>query len=440
MAQTFNLPAVSDTMVEGEIIEWFVTVGETVSIDQTICSIETDKSVVDMTSPFAGTVLALGADPGDVLEVGQPLIVIGDEGEQVTAPTMPGVRRPAAVLAAIPAPTAEGSPSDADGNVRSPLVRRRADELGVDLATVVGSGHGGQITRADVEASVTSPQATLTASVGTPIRSGPTKAMPKVRRAAREANIDLAGVPGTGPNGVVTIPDLTAPTAQGRERRERLSALRRSIGAHLTESAATIPQFTSMVDVDATALSTTRATLRDRLDIPVPIDAVIMYSLIPVLRDHPRMNAQLEGDEIVYFEHFDIGVAVDTPDGLIVPVVTGAENRSVADIATEIVRLAEAARNRSIQPHEVSGATCTLNNVGAVGLEAGTPILPVGTTAIIAPGRIRSAVQIKNKKPVEFLMMTVSATFDHRVVDGGDAGRFLTQLREHLEVPVLELL
>ena len=133
-------------------------------------------------------------------------------------------------------------------------------------------------------------------------------------------------------------------------------------------------------------------------------------------------------------------MAVDTRDGLIVPVVSGADNRSVADISTEIVRLAAAARDRTIQPHELSGATCTLNNVGAVGIEAGTPILPMGTSAIIAIGATRSSVQLRNGNPVEVPTLTISTTFDHRIIDGGDAGRFLTQLREHLEVPALGLL
>ena len=269
--------------------------------------------------------------------------------------------------------------------------------------------------------------------------------MPKVRRAARDAGIDLREVPGSGPDGAVLLTDLPSAGAGTNGavtggRRERLSALRRSIGAHLTESATTIPQFTSMVDVDVTALLATRTALRERSEAPVPLDAVIMSLLLPVLHDHPRMNARLVGDELEYFDHYDIGIAVDTPEGLIVPVVTRAETRSVTELSAEIVRLAEAARARSIRPAELTGATCTLNNVGAVGLAAGTPILPVGTTAIIAPGRSRPVVAMRNGNPVEVSTMTISATFDHRVVDGGDAGRFLNQLREHLEVPALGLL
>ena len=438
-------------MVEAEIIEWFVAVGDQVQLDQTICSIETDKSVVDMTTPFAGIVVELGAARGGVVEVGQPLIVVGS-ADEVRAGSSP-LEAPAATPPPADLPAAEvdaAGPQDASpqvaGDVRSPLLRKLATDLGIDTATIVGSGHGGQITRADIENAASS-NAVSGAAAAPPLpdpRSGSIKAMPKVRLTARQAGIDLGEVPGSGPDGIITLADLhrwPSATARG-ERRERISSLRRAIGAHLTESTTTIPQFTSMVDVDVTGVLATRAALRARHDAPVSIDAVIMALLIPVLRDHPRINARFDDDasEIVYFDRYDIGVAVDTPDGLIVPVVTGANHRPVEDLAAEIVRLAEVARSRTIQPSELSGATCTLNNVGAVGLQAGTPILPVGTTAIIAPGQARPQIRLHNGNPVEVMTMTISATFDHRVVDGGDAGRFLTQLRDHLEVPALGLL
>lgn len=419
MAETFNLPAVGDTMVEGEIIEWFVSVGEAVELDQPICSVETDKSVVEMTTPHRGTVLALGGKPGDVIEVGSPLIVVGEPGEHV--------------------PESAGSES---GNApTSPLVRKLAADLGVDVATVSGSGLGGRITRADVEAAATGLS-------GVPAEPAPADdrasdsavmAMPKVRREARARGIDLSLVEGNGPGGSITLDDLDVPAARG-ERRQRLSATRRSIARHLTESAQTIPQFTSMVEVDATAVLATRAALRDRLDTAVPIDAVFVALLIPVLRDHPMMNARLDGEEIVYHDHYDIGIAVDTPDGLMLPVVGAADRRPIEDLASEVVRLATSARDRTIRPDELSGATCTVNNVGALGVVAGTPILPLGTSTIVAFGAARPVVQLRNGNPVEVPTITVCATFDHRLVDGGDSGRFLAQLKQHLEVPALGLL
>ena len=430
MAETFRLPRIGDAMSEGEIVEWFVAVGDAVELDQTICSIETDKSVVELTTPFRGTVLRLGGSPGDVVEVGAPLIVVGAADETTVEFAPPEIGT---------APAAPGAASVAATPVSSPLVRRLADQHAVDLTAVSGSGLGGRVTRADVEAAAR------------PTTSGTVRAMPKVRKLARERAIDLGAVVGTGPAGSITVADVEAivgampaqTTAAGTERagrRERLSAMRRSIAHHLTESVRTIPQFTSTIDVDATSLVATRTALRERTDDPMPLDALLMAFLIPVLRDHPRMNAHLDGDEIVFADRYDIGVAVDTPDGLIVPVVIGADQRPIDGLASEIDRLATAARERRIQPSDLAGATCTLNNVGAVGIETGTPILPLGTSTIVAVGRSRPVVQLRNGNPVEVPMMTVCATFDHRLIDGGDAGRFLTQFKRHLEVPALGLL
>ena len=440
MAQTFNLPAVGDTMVEGEIVEWFVAVGDEVALDQTICSIETDKSVVEMTTPFAGNVLQLGGDVGATIEVGSPLIVVGEPGEVVPEQpaATPSTSSPEPVLDLQPVPDAGAAGSV----VLSPVVRRLAEELSVDLSALAGTGHGGRITRSDVEAAATG-STTVAVAVGAAdaVADGSVLAMPKVRRAAREADIDLRSVAGTGPRGSITLADLDQRSAAGAgERRERLSAMRRSIAKHLTESVQTIPQFTSMVDVDASGLLATRSALKERLDGPVPIDALLTALLIPVLRENPVANARLDGDEVVFFDRYDIGVAVDTPDGLMVPVLTEAGSRSVGEIAAEIVRLATAARERTIAPSELAGATCTVNNVGAVGIEKGTPILPMGTSTIIGFGAVRPVVQLRDGIPVSVPTMTLSATFDHRIIDGGGAGRFLTQLKQHLEGPALGLL
>lgn len=431
MAETFLLPAVGDTMVEGEIVEWFVAVGDIVELDQAICSLETDKSVVEMTTPYAGTVLQLGGDVGEVVDVGAPLLVVGEPGELVDADPLP--HRGAATEDAPEHPSPAWS--DAGGKVASPVLRKLAGERGVDLRSLAGTGPGGRVTREDV----------LGAARPTPGVSGRVLAMPRVRREARERAVDLRGISGSGPNGAITLADLdvgAAPATPGSSdgRRERLSATRRAIAAHLTESARQIPQFTSMIDVDVGGLLATRSALADRHRDPVPLDAVLLALMIPVLRDHPVANAMLDGDEIVYHGRFDIGVAVDTPGGLVVPVVRDADQRTVGELSAEILRLVTAARGRTIQPADLTGATCTLNNVGALGIVAGTPILPLGTSTIVAFGRARPVVELRNGNAVEVPTMTISATFDHRLIDGGESGRFLQQLRQHLEVPAIGLL
>jgi len=437
MADIFTLPAIGDAMVEGEVVEWFVAVGDVVDLDQRICAIETDKSVVELTTPYRGTVLSLGGSPGDVLDVGAPLLIVGTADEVAAAAVLPES------IGTAPIEVQQASQPNVVSPVLSPVLRKLAEELHVDLSMVAGTGHGDRITRTDVEMAAGQTSESLApAPAPAVVVNGPVRAMPKVRKAAREASIDLRGRQGSGPDGVVTLSDLEPGNNGGGERRERLSAMRRSIARHLTESAQTIPQFTSTIDIDATAIIATRAALRERLDRPIPIDAVIMALLIPVLRDHPVINARLDDvtDEVVYFDRFNLGIAIDTPDGLMVPVVTDADRRDVAGTAAEIVRLATAARGRTVQPHELSGATCTLNNVGAVGIESGTPILPIGTSTIIAIGASRPSVQLHDGNPVAVPIMTVCATFDHRIIDGGDAGRFLTQLKQHLEVPALGLL
>ena len=397
MAQTFNLPAVGDTMVEAEIVEWLVEVGDEVALDQPICSIETDKSVVEMTTPYRGVVLALGGEEGDIVAVGEPLIMVGQPGEEPPEPS--------------PAKTAAASAA----------------------ATIAEHSEPGPAPTAAAELA----PAPAAAPERTPGGTEAIRAMPKVRKLAAERSIDLATVTGTGPGGSITVADLDAAAPPAGGRRERLSATRRSIARHLTESAQQIPQFTSMVDADAYALLATRSALAQRTGAPVPLDAVLTALLVPVLKDHPAMNAMLDGDEIVYFDRYDIGIAVDTPDGLTLPVVHGADRLSVSEIAAEILRLAAAARDRTIQPADLTGPTATVNNVGPVGLLAGTPILPLGTSMIVAFGRARPVVQLRDGKPVDVPTMTISATFDHRIIDGGAAGRFLTQLKDHLEVPAL---
>ena len=396
MASVFKLPAVGDTMVEAEIVEWLVDVGDEVDLDQAICSIETDKSVVEMTTPYRGTVLALGGEPGDVVAVGEALFVVGEPGEE--PPAMESQPSPAQAEAPTllgPAPAVAGA-----GAASWPPPAVRADH----------------------------------ASTFAPAGADPVKALPKVRKLARERGIDLATVAGTGPGGSITVADLDAATATAATggRRERMSALRRSIARHMAESAR-IPQFTSMVDADATGLLAARSAAAAEIGSRVPLDALLVALLAPVLRDHPVMNAMVDGDDVVYFDRYDIGVAVDTAEGLMVPVVRGADARSLPDLSAEILRLAAAARDRTVTPDELSGATATVNNVGALGVLAGTPMLPTGTTMIAAFGMARPVVRLVGGAPVEVPTMTVSATFDHRIIDGGASGRFLAQLKEHIE-------
>ncbi|NDH87898.1 MAG: hypothetical protein EBY61_04550, partial [Actinobacteria bacterium] len=266
MASTFALPAVGDTMVEAVVEEWFVAVGDHVALDQVICAIETDKSVVEMTTPFAGTVLQLGGEAGATIAVGEPLIIVGENGEVPQSPAVGNApESSSAELSVNPVSHSAQPPQNGQaGDVRSPVLRRLAEALDVRVDDLVGSGHAGQITRADIEAAAAAPVPQMAAATpaGVLAPSRVVRAMPKVRRAAREQGIDLQTMIGSGPAGAVLLDDLSGGTvALPLEHRERLSPLRRAIGQHLTESVTTIPQFTSMVDVDVTALLETRKAL-----------------------------------------------------------------------------------------------------------------------------------------------------------------------------------
>lgn len=291
-----------------------------------------------------------------------------------------------------------------------------------------GTGPGGRITRADISAAIgAAPSPTALA----PATSGVVLAMPKVRKAARGNGIDLRSIRGSGPHGSIVLDDLPT-VAPIRGERVRMSAMRRAIARNLT-AAAEVPQFTSMVDFEATSLLARRTALRESLDGPVPFDALLMSDLVAVLAEHPKMNAQLVGDEIEYFDAYDIGVAVDTQDGLMVPVVRSADTLDIKALSAEIVRVSTAARERTITPDELTGGTCTVNNIGALGILAGTPILPLGTSTIIAFGATRTEIRIRSGEAVEVPVATLSATFDHRLIDGGDSARFLQALRTQLE-------
>lgn len=433
MAKDFVLPSIGDTMVEAELVEWFVAVGDAVAVDQPICSLETDKSLVEMTSPFAGTIVALGGEPGNSIRLGDLLIRVAEENEVAQHADAPA---PAEVSTAAAEPTPEPA-STGSSVILSPIVRRLAADHGLAPESLVGTGVGGRVTRRDVEATAREARA------GT----RPVRAMLKVKRAAETAGIDLGSIAGSGPGGAVTSRDLVAtpksealgmgPAPTRGERRERMSKLRRTIAANLTRAVQEIPTFTAMVDADMTNLLDLRSRHAATGAAPLPIDALLAACLIPVLGEFPVMNARVDGDDIVYFEHIDLGVAVDTPDGLMVPVIRDVRGLDVHRLASEIRRLADAGRERALPTSALVGATITLNNTGSVGLVRGTPILPLGSTAIVSAGRSQPTVRLRGGTAIEVPMLPISCTFDHRAIDGGHAGQFLGRLVAIIEQPAL---
>ncbi len=388
MAFEFRLPDIGEGLSEAEVIEWLVDVGEVVELDQPLVRIETDKAVTDIPSPKGGVLLLQGASAGSTVEVGEVLAVIGQPGEEVSergsgAPIV-GTLQEAEETAIEAVPT--GATGEGEGRARAlPLVRKLAGELGVDLDSIRGTGPKGRTTREDVE-----------------------------RAADKSGGTDAA-------------------LHEGTEERIRLSRLRRTIAEHMTRSWREIPHVTTFGEADATELLATRRKVLDAGGASIPMEALFITAVIPALRAHPEFNASLDGEELVLKRRYDIAVAVDTPDGLIVPVVRGADGLDLATLAGEIARLSEAARNRTLLPEELAGATFTVTNIGAVGGGHGTPIIPHGTTAILSFGRAREQPVARGGQVEIVTLLPLSLSYDHRVIDGALGRRFLGVVIEQLE-------
>ena len=419
MAREFKLPDIGEGLTEAEIVRWLVPEGERVEADQPVVEVETDKAVVEIPSPYAGVVLKHGGAEGQTIDVGSVLVIIGDDDEDsVSIETEP---EPSAAPEAAPpivgtlsedAEVLETAPKAIEVTPSSvkalPLVRKLARELGIDLESVAPTGTDGRVTREDVESAM-SPRPTSEVPPSPPV--------PPVE-----------GAP-------------TPQAAAGPQDDERLtmSRLRRTIAANMSKSWAEVPHVTTFDDIDATRLLEVRGALGDRHQIKIPIEALVLRAVLPALNAFPEFNATLDGDDVVVHGSHDIGIAVDTPDGLLVAVVKDVDSMSVLELAAEVSRLGQGARDRALGVAELTGQTFTVSNIGAVGGGHGTPIVPPGTTAILSIGRAKAKPIVYDGDLAIAPVMPLSLSYDHRVIDGGQGRRFMALLMENLEEPALFL-
>jgi pyruvate dehydrogenase E2 component (dihydrolipoamide acetyltransferase) len=431
VAKEFRLPDIGEGLAEAEIVRWLVEVGDVVTTDQPIVEVETDKAVVEIPTPFAGSVLELGGEAGDIIEVGEILIVIGEANDNPAN----------SVDASEPPPAQPAEPAPGPDPVRF------APSSSASAAPIVGS--------LSEEAEVLRPRAEPETAADSTV-----KALPVVRKLARENGVDLAAITGSGPEGritrddvqevidarVVVPPSAPAPEATGQSTSsggldgpQKMSRLRRTIADNMSKSWAEIPHVTTFDDVDATRLLETRAALSSRHETKLPLEALVVKAVLPALDEFPEFNATISGDELIYHSARDIGIAVDTADGLLVAVILDAYGKSVLDLATEVVRLGEGARGRTLTMEELTGQTFTVSNIGAVGGGHGTPIVPYGTTAILSVGRAKERPIVEDGDLVIAPVMPLSLSYDHRVIDGGTGRRFMALLIENLEEPALFL-
>lgn len=398
MAERFNLPDIGSGLQEAEVVSWLVNVGDDVTTDQVLCEVETEKSVVEIPVPYAGVVLELAGPPGTSVKVGEMLVVIGAGDE--AAPAEGGPTRVDAVAAAAPAPAPAPvpaiTPAPATGRPAAmPLVRKLARERGVDLTAVTGTGVAGRITRADVELAATSPAVEVAAAA-------------------------------------------PAPAARGTTR-VQLSKLRRTIAAHMTAQWQTVPHITAHVEADASRLIAARARLSERLGKKISMDALLVAVIIPALRQFPVANAAVDGDDLLVKEFYDIGVAVGSPDGLLVPIVRDADRLALTDLVDVVGDITGRAKERKVRPDEMGDQTFTISNLGGLRGWHATQVIPAGTTGIVSFGRAFDRPVVRDGAIVSSPVMALSGTFDHRAMDGVEAMGVLNAIVDVIEEPALLL-
>ena len=447
MAVEFRLPDLGEGMTEGELVRWLIKPGDRVTLDQAIAEVQTDKAVVELPAPVAGTILSLDVEEGRVVPVGTRLLTIEDAAQD-SVPTIPTSGGDAAVAAAESAGAAAAAGArraEADGGGRwsavsvapqrralaTPAVRRLARELGVDINTIVGSGPAGRVLAEDVRAAAT----------GAPTEAVTTRDLEAATAAATAPEREARGAVAREARAVEMPGEEEGPA----EERLPLRGLRRRIAENMVLSVSTIPQVTSLVEVDATALVALRRSVLPAAEargIKLSYLPFVVKALVQTLRNYPYVNATInEGTkEIVLKRRYHIGIATATPDGLLVPVLRHADRLTVLEIASELVRLAEAARERKLGLDELRGSTFTISNYGAVGGFFATPIINPGEAAILGLGRIAERPWAIDGRVEARPVLPLSFTADHRLIDGELAIRFLNTLVASLENPNLLML
>jgi pyruvate dehydrogenase E2 component (dihydrolipoamide acetyltransferase) len=423
-----SMPALGESVSEGTVTRWLKNVGDSVAVDEALLEVSTDKVDTEIPSPVAGTLISIDVPVDSTVPVGARLAVIGGAGSSTTpvaatpppvAATPPPVAAPvvaapvvaapvvAAPVAVTPAPAAAPVTQPADSYV-TPIVRKLASELGVNLTAIQGTGIGGRIRREDIEAA-----------------AKPAAAAPQVTSTPAPARTATA----------VSASPLRGTTVT-------MSRLRKVIAARMVESLAVSAQLTTVIEVDVTKI----ARLRDRAKASFEAREGVKLSFLPffavavceALKQHPVLNSSVEGDQIIYHGAEHLGVAVDTERGLLVPVIQNAGDLNMGGVARKIADLAARTRDNKVNPDELSGGTFTLTNTGSRGALFDTPIINQPQVAILGLGAVvKRPMVVRGEDGGETIairsMVYLGLSYDHRVVDGADAARFLVTLKERLE-------
>jgi len=434
MATEFKLPDLGENIASGDVVTVFVSEGDVVKPGQALLEVETDKAVIEVPCPPGGRIAQVLVKKGDTVKVGQTLVVL-DAAGSAAAPAKPAPQPPA--------------PSPAPAPVAAPAQPKAVAAAAVASAPVATAQRS----------AVAEPVAAATATAETAVDP----AGPAVRRLARELGVDLGRVRGSGPAGRIVREDVIAAVRQaggqgtatrnraadsgsterddwGPVRREQLSRMRKTIAANMVRSVSTIPHLTNFDDADVTELEHLRkASAQEYAKSNVKLTALgfVIKAVSLSLRQHPVVNASIdmEKGELVYKDYVNIGLAVDTPRGLVVPVLRDCDTMSIPQIAQAVADTAEKAKNAQYGIEDLRGGTFTISNLGAIGGTYSTPIINWPEVAILLVGRSRKMPVVRDDRIESRLMMPLSLSYDHRVIDGAAAARFLKEVIGYLESP-----
>jgi 2-oxoisovalerate dehydrogenase E2 component (dihydrolipoyl transacylase) len=430
----FLLPDVGEGLTEAEIVSWKVKAGDSVAVNQVIVEIETAKSIVELPSPFSGVVRAVLVDEGATVDVGTPIISVATDGEPEA-----------------PAPTPDAS-AETVADTADSISRERADET--SGAVLVGYGLKGHVSsrrnRAPSEAAPVRPSSVPAAAAASVI------AKPPIRKLAKDLGVDLSSVSPTGLAGEITREDVVREASQasvfrnietpawGVEREEYVpvKGVRKAIATAMTRSAFSAPHVGVFVDVDATRTMEFVKRLKNSTDfagVKVSPMLVMAKAMIWAVRRNPTVNSTWTDEQIIVHHYVNFGFAAATPRGLVVPNIKDAQELSLRDLAQAIESMTNVARDGKLQPSDMANGTITVTNIGVFGMDTGTPILNPGEVGIVALGTIKQKPWVVDGEVRPRFVTTLGASFDHRVVDGDVASRFLADVASIIEEPALLL-
>lgn len=417
MAEVVLMPKLSDTMTEGVVAEWHKKVGDTVESGELLAEIETDKATMEFESFYDGKLLYIGVEKGQAAPVNEILAIIGEEGEDIekiiaeakskstdteskTEEVTETVKEEVKATPPTEAPKVASTPtptvSQDGGRVFiSPLAKKLAEERGIDISTVVGTGENGRIVKRDIE-----------------------NYIPYERPAGMAPAIS---------SGEESYTD------------ENISQMRKTIAKRLAESKFTAPHFYLTIDIDMDNAIAARKSVNANEGMRISFNDMVIKAAAMALRKHPAVNSAWLGDKIRQYNHIHIGVAVAVPDGLLVPVVRFADNKGLMQIGAEVKDYAQKAKDKKLQPQDWEGNTFTISNLGMFGIEEFTAIINPPDSCILAVGAIKQVPVVKSGQVVPGNVMRVTLSCDHRVVDGATGSEFLNTFKSYMENPIMML-